>query len=390
MTPPPHPLFIPFGLYIHWPFCRSKCPYCDFNSHVRGAVDHAAWKDALLAELRYWAARTPHHRLQTIFFGGGTPSLMEPATVAALVDEARRLWPAINDLEISLEANPTSSEAENFAGYAAAGVNRVSLGVQSLRDDQLKFLGRQHSVDEAKEAIALAARLFPRSSFDLIYARPHQTRDDWRAELQEALTLAPEHISLYQLTIEPNTGFARAHADGKIPLPVDTLAAEMYDDTTALLAEHGFEHYEVSNYAKSGAACRHNLGYWHYDDYIGIGPGAHGRVQTAAGRLATVTHKSPERWLRAVAENGHGLDVIENIPIEDAQREALLMGLRLKDGISRVSWQEKFSGDLLNLIPPTRLQALIDNGDIAAASDRLEATPQGRLRLNAVLDYLFN
>lgn len=381
---------IPFGLYIHWPFCRSKCPYCDFNSHVRNSIDPAQWQAALLAEMRHWAQQTPHHRLQTIFFGGGTPSLMPPEMVATLIDEARRLWPAANDLEISLEANPTSSEAENFAGYAAAGVNRLSLGVQSLRHDQLKFLGRQHDVEEAKAAIRLAAEYFPRFSFDLIYARPHQTREDWRAELTEALELNPSHISLYQLTIEPNTGFARAHANGEIPLPSGELAAALYDDTGTLLQQAGLRNYEISNYARPGAECRHNIGYWRYDDYIGIGPGAHGRVQANGERRATVTHKLPERWLRAVEEKSHGLDEQEIIPVADAAREALMMGLRLHSGIDRAAWLDKFPNDVLEQIPPRKLQALIDNGDIVVRDDALLATTQGRLRLNAVLDFLLN
>ena len=375
---------IPFGLYIHWPFCRSKCPYCDFNSHVRAQIDEVTWRESLLAEMRHWRAQTPHHQLQTIFFGGGTPSLMAPATVGALIDEATRLWPSANDLEITLEANPTSVEAANFAGYAAAGVNRVSLGVQSLRDSELKFLGRQHDVAEAKAAIALAHKYFPRLSFDLIYARPGQTLADWQAELDEALELGARHISLYQLTIEPNTGFAEQYKRGVFALPADDTAEALYAHTSARLAEAGITNYEISNYAALGEECRHNLIYWNYGDYIGIGPGAHGRVRVNGQRLATSTIRFPERWLEQVKQNGHGLEAIE--PVNDPETEALMVGLRLKDGIDRVRWQEKFGRDVVAFVQ--NIDKLQKSGDIVLSETHLRATDQGRLRLNSILGYL--
>lgn len=380
------PAAIPFGLYIHWPFCRSKCPYCDFNSHVRHSIDEEAWERALLAEMRHWAAQTLNHQLQSIFFGGGTPSLMAPETVAALIGEARNLWPAVNDLEVTLEANPTSVDAGNFAGYAAAGVNRVSLGVQSLRAADLKFLGRQHNVEEAKAAIALARRYFPRQSFDLIYARPNQALADWQEELEEALALSPDHISLYQLTIEPNTGFADQYRRGLFQLPPDEDSEALYSYTNRRLAESGLLNYEISNYARTGDACRHNLIYWHYDDYIGIGPGAHGRVRIGNERFATSTIRQPERWLAQVQQQGHGLEVQDRLSNSEAMQEALMVGLRLAGGIDRQRWQKKFGSDIEPLLHS--VSKLQDSGDIELTNDVLRATDQGRLRLNHLLRYL--
>lgn len=381
---------IAFGLYIHWPFCAAKCPYCDFNSHVRSTVDDDLWRAALLTELRTWRTRTPDHRLQTIFFGGGTPSLMTPATVGALIDEATRLWPTANDVEITLEANPTSVEAEKFAGFRAAGVNRVSLGVQAFDDEALRFLGRKHTLAEAQSAIKLVARYFSHYSFDLIYARPQQTLASWQRELQEALAYAAEHLSLYQLTIEENTGFKNLYDRGQLLMPDEQTAGALYEATQDWLAQAGLPAYEISNHARAGAECQHNLIYWRYDDYIGIGPGAHGRVQTAAGRLATSTEKMPERWLARVQEQQHGL--IESAPIstETAQIEALMMGLRLTGGIERARWQHQFGSDVLALLPATKLATLCDAGFLSVTSDALTATASGRQRLNAVLDSLLN
>ena len=379
-----------FGLYIHWPFCLAKCPYCDFNSHVRNTVDHTAWQNALLAEMRHWAQRTPNYRLHTIFFGGGTPSLMTPHTVGAVIDQAVRLWPTANDVEITLEANPTSVEAEKFKGFRTAGVNRVSLGIQAMNDADLKMLGRQHSAGEAKAAIKLAAETFDRYSFDLIYARPQQTVDAWKAELNEALDYAAEHLSVYQLTIEPGTGFQNLFDRGQLKVPDEQTAGALYEATQDVLYARGLPAYEISNHARAGAECAHNLIYWEYDDYIGIGPGAHGRVQTGGQRLATTTEKSPERWLTATQQQGHALT--EQTPIDDAsaRTEALMMNLRLARGIDRAKWQEKFGADVLAQVDTSKLQPLIDGGFLTVDSHTLVATAAGRQRLNAVLDKLLN
>lgn len=379
-----------FGLYVHWPFCLAKCPYCDFNSHVRNTVDHTAWQSALLAEMRHWAQRTPSHRLHTIFFGGGTPSLMTPQTVGAVIDEAARLWPAANDVEITLEANPTSVEADKFKGFRTAGVNRVSLGIQALNDTDLKALGRQHSADEAKAAIKLAASSFDRYSFDLIYARPQQTVDAWQAELNEALDYAAEHLSVYQLTIEPSTGFQNLFDRGQLKIPDEQTAGALYEATQETLSARGLPAYEISNHARAGAECAHNLIYWEYDDYIGIGPGAHGRVQTNSQRLATATEKSPERWLAATQQQGHAL--LEQTPIDDAsaRTEALMMNLRLARGVNRRQWAEKFDADVLTQIDAGKLRLLVDGGFLSLDADTLAATAAGRQRLNAVLDKLLN
>lgn len=381
---------IKFGLYIHWPFCLAKCPYCDFNSHVRQSIDDGAWQRALLAELRYWREQTPNHQLHTVFFGGGTPSLMTPATVAALIDSATRLWPSGNNVEITLEANPTSVEADKFAGFKAAGVNRVSLGVQALHDEALQFLGRQHNVAEAKAALQTAARYFSRYSFDLIYARPAQTLPEWQAELAEALHYAADHLSLYQLTIEENTGFKALYDRGRIAMPDEHTAATLYETTEELMAKHGMPAYEISNHARPDAACRHNLIYWQYDDYIGIGPGAHGRVQIAGQRYATTTEKMPERWLKLVSEKGHALVEQTAIDYKTAAAEALMMGLRLTDGVSRRGWYEKFGTDVLDFLSPAGLATLLDTGFISVSENSLQATAAGRQRLNAVLDKLLH
>jgi putative oxygen-independent coproporphyrinogen III oxidase len=284
----------PVALYIHWPFCRSKCPYCDFNSHVAAAIDHAAWREAYRRELEHYAALLPERRITSIFFGGGTPSLMEEKTVAGILGDVARLWPIDAGVEITLEANPNSAEAQKFAAFRAAGVNRLSLGVQSLRDEELQFLGRGHSAAEARRAIELARQNFPRFSFDLIYARRGQSPETWEKELNEALQLADGHLSLYQLTIEPNTQFYTRAARGETLTAPDDNAATMYELTQNILKDAGLPAYEVSNHAREGAESRHNLAYWHYDDYIGIGPGAHGRYRQNGERFATDTHRAPE------------------------------------------------------------------------------------------------
>ncbi len=311
-----------FGLYVHWPFCKSKCPYCDFNSHVRDSIDQERWRAGLLRELDHYAAQTQGRTLTSIFFGGGTPSLMAPATVADLIDRAAQRWTLAADIEITLEANPNSIEQSNFAGYRAAGVNRVSLGVQSLDDASLKFLGRGHNSSEARAAIALAAKIFPRFSFDLIYARPNQTVAEWRAELNEALTLAGEHLSVYQLTIEPGTQFHTLYARNALHLPPEESAEDLYDATQNILERAGRPAYEISNHARPGAECRHNLVYWRYEDYVGIGPGAHGRLTIDGSKTATRQQKAPETWLAAVEKAGHATAEREPIDAERAANEA--------------------------------------------------------------------
>ena len=374
-----------FALYVHWPFCLAKCPYCDFNSHVRAAIDQARWRAALLAELDHYAALTPGRRLDSIFFGGGTPSLMEPATVAALIERARRHWTPAADLEITLEANPTSVEAGRFAAYAAAGVNRVSLGIQALDDASLRQLGRQHSAAEARAAIAIAQRAFARSSFDLIYARPGQSRAAWQAELDQALDLAAEHLSLYQLTIEPNTVFEGAQRRGELTLPDEDHAAALFELTRERLAAAGLPAYEISNHARPGAACRHNLVYWRYGDYVGVGPGAHGRLTLSGERLATRQHRAPEAWLARVERDGHATRQRDSVPEAEQIAEWLMMGLRLAEGVSAARAQALFGRPLAAIVPPARLAPLVEAGFLVADAAALRATPAGQQRLDAVL-----
>lgn len=355
---------------MHWPFCISKCPYCDFNSHVRASVDQAAWRDALLADLAHEAALLPGHRLTSIFFGGGTPSLMEPATVAALIAAARAHWPASDDLEITLEANPNSAEAARFADLACAGVNRISLGLQSFDDASLAFLGRAHSADEGLRALAAAQSAVDRVSFDLIYALPGDDEARWSANLDGALGLGTEHLSLYQLTIEPGTRFAAMVARHEFdPLDVDT-AAGLFELTQARTAAAGLPAYEISNHARPGAESRHNLAYWRYRDYAGVGPGAHGR----RGGMRTVRHKKPENFLAAVARNGHGLVEEEALSRSEAAQEALVMGLRLADGI-------KSAG----LVDDAAVERLVGHGLMWRNAARIGTTEAGRLLLDSIL-----
>ena len=379
----------PLALYIHWPFCLSKCPYCDFNSHVRERVDAAEWREALLTELQYYAALLPERRLTSIFFGGGTPSLMAPETVGALIAEARNLWDSADDLEITLEANPTSVEAEKFSALRAAGVNRLSLGIQSLQDAALRFLGRQHDATQALGAIRLAAEIFPRYSFDLIYARAGQTLTEWEAELRAALPLARGHLSLYQLTIEENTAFHTRAGRGETLTCEDAIAAEMFSLTQEMMIKAGLPAYEISNHAAPGQESQHNLTYWRYGDYVGIGPGAHGRFVGLDGRrCATVGKKVPEVWRQQVQERGHGALTPTTIDASTAQREALMMGLRLTEGITLQRWQGLFSQPLTVFLPASKLQKLLDEGLLRLSETALAATADGRQRLNAVLRYL--
>ena len=363
----------PLALYIHWPFCVSKCPYCDFNSHVRDRVDQQVWRDALLADLAFEAAQTEGLTLRSIFFGGGTPSLMGPATVAALIEAAERHWGFDPGIEITPEANPSSVEAARFADLAAAGVNRVSLGLQSLDDEALRFLGRAHGVAEGLAALETAQRAFARTSFDLIYALPGQSEAQWRSELARALSFGTGHLSLYQLTIEPGTRFAALAAKGTLP-PVDPdHGATLYETTQAMTEVAGLPAYEISNHARPGEESRHNLIYWRYGAYAGVGPGAHGR----RGGAFTRRHKKPENFLSALARNGYG--IAEEMPLssEDAATETLLMGLRLREGVARAA-----VGRAVDWNAARRLEA---QGLLACDAERLRATPAGMLLLDAIL-----
>jgi putative oxygen-independent coproporphyrinogen III oxidase len=361
-----------FGIYVHWPFCLSKCPYCDFNSHVRRtAIDEPRFVRAFAAEIASTAARVPGRVVSSIFFGGGTPSLMQPETVAAILETIARHWAIAPDAEITLEANPTSVEAGRFRGYRAAGVNRVSLGVQALDDRALTELGRMHSAREALDAVAVARNAFARVSFDLIYARPQQTPQDWASELKRALAEAGEHLSLYQLTIEAETPFAALHAAGKLKTPDDEISRTLYDVTQEICAAHGLPAYEISNHARPGAESRHNLIYWRAHEYAGIGPGAHGRLDIDGERRATATEKRPEAWLTAVESKGHGLITDDVLMREERADEFLLMGLRLAEGIDPQRY-EKLSGRTLD---PARVAALHENG-------LMETTAAGRLRVS--------
>ncbi len=361
-----------FGVYVHWPFCLSKCPYCDFNSHVRhSAIDEPRFARAFAAEIEATAARAPGRTVSSIFFGGGTPSLMQPATIAAVLDSISRHWHVAADAEITLEANPTSVEAARFRGYRLAGVNRVSLGVQALDDRALGALGRLHSAREALDAVAIARSVFDRYSFDLIYARPQQTPAEWAEELKLALAEAAEHLSLYQLTIEQETPFATLHAAGKLIIPDDDTARALYDTTQEVCAAHGLAAYEISNHARPGRECRHNLVYWRAQEYAGVGPGAHGRLDIDGSRHATATEKRPEAWLQRVERDGHGLITDDVLTREEMADEFLLMGLRLAEGIDPARYTVLMNRPL----DPVRIAALREHGLV-------ETTDAGRLRVS--------
>ncbi|NBX03054.1 MAG: coproporphyrinogen III oxidase [Alphaproteobacteria bacterium] len=370
------------AVYIHWPFCLSKCPYCDFNSHVREKVEMDRWQAALLRELDYMHTHTAGRTVTSIFFGGGTPSLMPPSLVAALIDRVHALWPCSNKLEITLEANPTSVEIDKFRELKAAGVERASLGVQSLRQEELSFLGRGHSVQEAKKAIAYAAEVFERFSFDLIYARPNQTLKQWEEELKEALALARGHLSLYQLTIEENTAFYHAYAKGAFAMPDEETAEALYRLTEEITGAHGLHAYEVSNYAGPDQKSRHNLSYWQGDDYIGVGPGAHGRVTEGGVRYATQTLKSPERWLENVEKRGNGVELWDATDLPTQAMEMLMMGLRLSDGIDYESFISRHGFDLRDHINTTKIRLYQSKGLLERDDDLLKTTLAGRLVLN--------
>lgn len=370
-----------FGLYVHWPFCTSKCPYCDFNSHVAAGIDQTRWLSAYRAEIARLSKLVPDRVLGSIFFGGGTPSLMAPETVAGVIEAAREAWTFANDIEITMEANPGSVEAGRFRGYADAGVNRLSLGVQALNDDDLRRLGRMHSVAEARAAFDLAKRVFSRVSFDLIYARQKQDRESWRAELGEAVAMAVDHLSLYQLTIEEGTVFGARHAAGKLQdLPDDDMSADMYLETQDLLSTKGMPAYEVSNHAASGLESRHNLIYWRQGDWAAIGPGAHGRLGFDSGRLATIAERTPGRWLELVETVGSGDIESELLGGDDIATEYLLMAMRLAEGMDLPRYATK--GGKLD---QPRLARLQDDSLVEMTGDRIRATVKGRPVLNYIL-----
>jgi putative oxygen-independent coproporphyrinogen III oxidase len=372
-----------FGVYVHWPFCLSKCPYCDFNSHVRHTeLDEARFARAFAQEIATTAARIPGRRVSSIFLGGGTPSLMAPQTVGAILEAIGKHWRVADGVEITLEANPTSVEATRFRGYRAAGVNRVSLGVQALDDASLKMLGRLHSAREALDAVAIARSAFERSSFDLIYARPDQTPKMWADELQLAITEAAEHLSLYQLTIEQGTPFFGLHAAGKLKTPDEATARALYDVTQEVCDRHGLSAYEISNHARAGAECRHNLVYWRGEEYAGIGPGAHGRIDINGTRHATATERRPESWLMRVEASGHGLITDDCLNSEERADEFLLMGLRLAEGID----PKRYAALAGRPLDANRIAALREEGAIAIdASGRLRVTQAGFPVLDAVV-----
>jgi putative oxygen-independent coproporphyrinogen III oxidase len=372
-----------FGVYVHWPFCLSKCPYCDFNSHVRQvAIDEERFARSFAREIETTAARIPGREVTSIFLGGGTPSLMRPETVGAILEAIGKHWRVAADVEVSLEANPTSVEATRFAGYRAAGVNRVSLGVQALDDASLKMLGRLHSAREALDAVAIARRAFDRYSFDLIYARPDQTPAMWTTELEHAISEAAEHLSLYQLTIEEGTPFFGLHAAGKLKTPDEPVARALYDVTQEICARHGLPAYEISNHARPGAECRHNLVYWRGEEYAGIGPGAHGRLDINGTRHATATDRRPEAWLMRVEANGHGVVTDERLNSVERADEFLLMGLRLAEGID----PRRYAALAGRSLDPRRIAILRDEGAITVEADgRLRVTQAGFPVLDAVV-----
>ncbi|MBU0725579.1 MAG: radical SAM family heme chaperone HemW [Alphaproteobacteria bacterium] len=376
------------AVYVHWPFCLSKCPYCDFNSHVSAGIDHARWRAALLREIDHYADRTPGRIVTSIFFGGGTPSLMEPATTAAVIEHIGRRWSLDDGVEITLEANPTSVESARLAGFRDAGVNRVSLGVQALNDADLKFLGREHSAADALAAVELAGRLFKRFSFDLIYARPGQNVYEWMGEMRRALSYAAGHLSVYQLTIEEGTPFYARHARGEFQIPDEDTAAALYEATQDVLGDAGLPAYEISNHARPGEESRHNLAYWRYGDYVGIGPGAHGRLTLNGEKLATRQHRAPAIWLDRVERDGHATQAALPVIAEERLTEMLMMGLRTVEGVPTERFLRETGQPLESALDSARLTRLVEGGFLIADASGLRATAEGRQRLNAVLPAL--
>ena len=374
-----------FGVYVHWPFCAAKCPYCDFNSHVRSTVDQAAWAKALVSELEQTAARTPNRTVDTVFFGGGTPSLMLPETVDTIIQAIAENWTLSSTAEITLEANPTSVEAARFKGFADAGVNRISMGIQALNDTDLKALGRMHTAPEAMQAFDIAKKNFDNVSFDLIYARQNQSLADWRLELSQAIDMAVDHLSLYQLTIEQGTRFGDLFARNRLRgLPSDELSADMYDVTQEVCDQRGLNAYEISNHARTGAECQHNKIYWNYGDYAGIGPGAHGRLTIDGQRLATQTPLNPETWLETVQTKGTATQIDEIISAQDQAAEYVMMSLRLADGTNL----ERAEALCANRVSKTSMENLVSDGFLSLNRDILRTTNQGKMVLNAILGEL--
>ena len=371
-----------FGIYIHWPFCESKCPYCDFNSHVGEAIDMAAWQDAYLRALDQYVTATGQRTVTSVFFGGGTPSLMTPSLVARVIGHIKSHWPLSDDVEITAEANPSSAETEVFRGFREAGINRLSLGVQSLVDEDLIFLGRRHNAAEARTAVQKAAEVFERFSVDLIYARPGQTPAAWADELARALAFGTSHMSLYQLTIEPGTDFHRQ----RVPAAAETIGEQLFDLTQEMMAGAGMPAYEISNHARPGEDCRHNLVYWRGEDYIGVGPGAHGRLTGEDGRTdMTLDVRLPGDWLSRVRETGSGLQKRTALSFDERRDEIILMGLRLTEGVSAARFKAQTGRSLFDSLPPDNLDKLVSGGFLSAEAGGLKATPDGRLRLDAVL-----
>ncbi|MEN8237090.1 MAG: radical SAM family heme chaperone HemW [Pseudomonadota bacterium] len=376
------------SLYIHWPFCLSKCPYCDFNSHVREHIDHQAWLAGYLKELRFYAGTLPHQTIKSIFFGGGTPSLMDPKIVEIILNEVTQLWSLPKDLEITLEANPQTVEIGKFKDFHAAGINRVSLGIQSLDDTELKFLGRLHDATQAMKAITVARQVFMRYSLDFIYALPGQSPKKWQASLAQIAPLLQGHISAYQLTIEPGTAFHTLHQRGEWTLPDEEISAQLYEMTRDVLGQHGFQAYEISNYARTGGKSQHNLTYWRYQDYLGIGPGAHGRLTKQGQKYATYNHKAPEVWLEKVGQSGFATKKTEVLSSTEKAKEMLMMGLRLEEGVQLERFRKETGHHLEQFCVPESLASLKQEGLIELDTQVLRATQQGRQRLNAVLPYM--
>lgn len=376
------------GVYIHWPFCASKCPYCDFNSHVREQIDETVWLQAYIKCLEYYADIVPKKEVVSIFFGGGTPSLMSPNTVGGIIDSVQRLWSIANDVEITLEANPTSVDIKKFEGFRDAGVNRISLGVQAMNDRDLRFLGREHNVDDALTAIDVAGKVFDRYSFDLIYARPQQSLRDWEEELKKAVQYSRGHLSLYQLTIERNTPFYMRYNRGEFDIPDDVLGADFYHLAQDILENAGLPAYEVSNHALSGGECRHNLIYWNMADYIGVGAGAHGRFKCGGQKIATRDHSAPEIWLERIQMNRHGAHPSENLTSEDCFLESVMMGLRLCGGLSTTRCEEISGVPFFDMIDESNFTTAIQQGWISHQGDSVSLTREGILRLNALISYI--
>ncbi|MEI7668530.1 MAG: radical SAM family heme chaperone HemW [Pseudomonadota bacterium] len=373
------------SIYVHWAFCKSKCPYCDFNSHVRASVDEDIWQKALLAEISYYAEKLPNRKINSIFFGGGTPSLMNPKTVEAIISTIYKYWKIDDNIEITLEANPTSVEAEKFRNFRKAGVNRVSVGVQSFNEKDLKFLGREHSVNEAISALNLAHEIFPRMSFDLIYALPEQSESVWEKELLAALKYSNGHISLYQLTIEENTAFHHIYHNGGFLLPEENAAAKMYQVTQDITVSKGLFGYEISNYAAIGQESRHNLAYWTSEDYIGIGAGAHGRFNLGDKRIATENIKSPERWLEKTGNHQNGIEAEIKLSDKESMEEAIMMGMRLAGGINYKIWQERTGLDIKSALNHTSIAKLKEYNLIDSDINHIKATQKGKILLNGVI-----